>query len=229
MDYDSFKAVWTQHLRDSGLPTLSPPDELVDLRAMCRRYEVGVEPLVRGDAEPFHIAATLGWEWHALQTARSLTSDDDVRMALLGERSKARTEKPWLRVDLTLRATLPEDRLLPMLPATTWRAWAVETISRLDNIERLIPEVDVRERRDGLLEILAWKDTPEVTVHCEADGNLYFSGVSMKAWQSIILPRVLDSADREDPGPDEQLRHMFRRLTAALAAWGEVMDHLRPT
>lgn len=107
-----------------------------------------------------------------MRTARTYTSDDDVRVALLGDRAKVRTEKPWLRVDLALRAALGSSQLLQMPTPATWKAWAVETISRLDSIERLIPEKDVRERKDGL-EILAWKDTPEVTVHCEADGNLY--------------------------------------------------------
>lgn len=228
MNYETFRDLWLQHLRASSLPVLDTPRETLDLSSMSRRHEVVVEPLVRGDAEPFHIAATLGWEWNALHTARTYTSDDDVRVALLGDRAKVRTEKPWLRVDLALRAALGSSQLLPMPTPATWKAWAVETISRLDSIERLIPEKDVRERKDGLIEILAWKDTPEVTVHCEADGNLYFSGVSMSAWQSITLPRVLDDAEREDEGPEVQLRQLFRRLTASLSAWSEVMDHLRP-
>ena len=53
---------------------------------------------------------------------------------------------------------------------------------------------------------------------------------SVNAFQGIDLPRKWNDSEHEpDDDPYEQLRAMFERVRAALYAWGEVMDHLRPS
>lgn len=54
-----------------------------------------------------HISAALEYRWDALQTARTATTEEDMLQELLGldRTRKPRTEKPWLRVDVTLRAS----------------------------------------------------------------------------------------------------------------------------
>jgi hypothetical protein len=69
----------------------------------------------------------LSWRWDALQTARTATREEDVLEELLGRDGyNLVTERPWLRVDVTLRATLPLDSPLPMPGAEAWRRWVAE-------------------------------------------------------------------------------------------------------
>ncbi len=227
LDYDAFKAAWEAHLTESGLPVLGWPTETVNLRTMDRSYSVRVEPLRRDDAEPFFVSAELAWDWSALQAARTTTTEEDALEEFLERRSTIRTGKPWLRVDLVLRATLPIDQPLPMPSQKVWQAWASETMARLDNIERLLPEKDLRERKGGLIEVLAWKGDPELSVRCDAEGRLLLESVKVSAWQGLTLPRAWDDSRKTEPGPDKQLRRMFKRLAGSLNAWSEVMDHLR--
>jgi hypothetical protein len=226
MDYETFKAVFEDALRASHLPVIGWANESLDLESLERTYTVHVEPLRRGDAEPFHTAATVSWRWSALQTARTVHTENELMSELTGRRRHVRTDKPWLRVDLKLSASLMMDKLLPMPSPSTWAAWAEETAGRLDTIERLIPEKDLRQGRGGRLEVLAWRGATEVTVQCDADGALMLSGVTVEAFEVVTLPRADDELERKDPGPEKQLQRMFKRLTASLAAWSEVMDHL---
>ena len=131
----------------------------------------------------FHVSAELGFRWDALQTARTRTSEDDLIRELFGtDRSQyPRTELPWLRVDVTLHASTTWGQEIPMPSAEVWRNWARETVSRLENVEPLLPIEQVRENRKGMLEILAWKSEPELKVLCKEDGALVLSGVEIAA------------------------------------------------
>jgi hypothetical protein len=228
MTYDEFKQSWTMALRESGLPIMGvdPIEETLDLRSMDRTCKSFVEPLGRQDAEPFHITAALEFRWDALQTARTNTTEDDVLHELLGlERTrKPRTELPWLRVDVTLRASTMWGHEIPLPASAAWQRWARETLGRLESIEPVIPVERVREKRNGLPEILAWQSEPELTVLCNPDGTLKLRGVEVATWQAINLPRKWDDSSRKpDRHPGEQLVATFKRLKAALNAWMEAM------
>lgn len=120
-------------------------------------------------AATFNVSAELGFRWDALQTAQTNTSEDDLIRELFGtDRSQyPRTELPWLRVDVTLRASTLWGKEIPLPSAEVWRSWARETVGRLENIEPLLPIEQVRENRKGMLEILAWKSDPELNVLCK--------------------------------------------------------------
>jgi hypothetical protein len=82
MNYESFRAAWTHALRESRLPMIGLyGKETLELRSPDREHKVYVEPLGGQDAAPFHITATLSWDWRALQTARAKTRDEDVLSA----------------------------------------------------------------------------------------------------------------------------------------------------
>lgn len=231
MNYDDFKATFLAALSDSGLPTfgLLSGGEVLDLRSMDRTLTVHVEPMGRQIGGPFHVTGTISWRWDALQTARTATTEEDLLATLLGREGTEHvgTERPWLRVDVKLRATLEAGKSIPMPAAKTWTRWSREAIGRLENVEPLVTEEVTRETADGHHAVLAWQGDPEISVTCNELGELRLESISVRAFQGIDLPRRWDDPELEpDDGPHEQLAAMFHRLRVALYAWGEVMDHL---
>jgi hypothetical protein len=91
------------------------PAETIDLGDMSRTYRIFVKLYRAQRAGLFHVMAELSWRWDALQTARTATREEDVLEELLGRDGYYLvTERPWLRLDVTLKATLPLDSPLPM-------------------------------------------------------------------------------------------------------------------
>lgn len=114
-------------------------------------------------------------------------------------------------------------------PRTAWAHWVRETKGRLDAIEPLIPEESVRENDEGRLEVVGWQDEPKATIVCDDGGALLLESVEVAAFQIIELPSDNDGFDRpSDEEPEEQLRGLFHRVRAALSAWMQTLDHLRP-
>ncbi|MCX5748055.1 MAG: hypothetical protein NT062_36810 [Proteobacteria bacterium] len=233
MNYEQFKDLWTWALRESRLPQFvgEPIRETLDLRSTDRKCQSFLH--VHSDpATTFNVSAELGFGWDALQTARTTTSEGDLIRELFGtDRSQyPRTELPWLRIDVILRASTLWGKEIPLPTAEVWRSWARETVGRLENIEPLLPIEQVRENRKGMLEILAWKSDPELNVLCKPDGTLVLRGVEIAAGQVINLPRKWDDDSRkQDKGPHDQLAALFRRLKASLHGWTMALDHLAPT
>lgn len=232
MDYDEFKRAFLDVLRESRLPTIGPPpnEEVLDLRSTDRTLAVYVEPLDRDIGRPFHVSGKVSFRWNALQAARTRTCEEDLVAELLGDQARhEETERPWLRIDVSVRAGLEWGKGIPMPSQAIWTKWSREALGRLEQIERLVSDDVVREDALGYQAVLAWQGEPEVKATCNARGELRLEAISVSAFQGIDLPRKWSDSEREpDDPPHEQLRAMFDRLKAALHAWGEVMDHLRP-
>jgi hypothetical protein len=196
---------------------------------MDRKAWSAVEPLGRQDNPPFRISAAFEYRWDALQSARTATTEEDLLGGVLGrdDARKVRTDPPWLRVDVTLRASLPYGNGIPMPSPTAWSKWAREAIGRLERIEPVVPAEVTREGRGGRIAILAWQGEPQARVMIAPDGTLRLEEIKLRSWQAIELPRKWDDPSRPpDNPPDQQLVAMFARVKAALNAWMEVMDHL---
>ena len=231
VDYETFRALWLEALRNSLLPPIGlHGTETLDTRNLDRVCTAYVEPLGGQDAAPFHVTAQLSWKWDGLNTVRGTTRDEDVLSEMLGRDQSEDfvTEKPSVRVDIKLRAWTPYDKPLPMPPKAAWSKWAEETVERLDHIEPLLPEEILRENRMGMTEVLGWQGAPKVRAACDPSGVLLLEGVEISAGQLIELPRLLDSPDRLDQGPEAQLAELFGRVRASLTAWMQGLDHLRP-
>ena len=233
MNYNGFKACFLSALRESRLPMIGlEPKEVLDVGSAERTFTVSVEPIDREIGRPFHIAATLSFRWSALQTARTVTCEGDLLAELLGrdDAEPTETERPWLRVDIKLRAGLEWGKGIAMPAASAWAQWSREALGRLEKIERLVSDDVVREMPDGRHAILAWQGDPEVKASCNPRGELRLEAIMVSAFQGVDLPRVWNDSGREpDDDPYDQLEAMFHRVRAALYAWGEVMDHLRPS
>jgi hypothetical protein len=226
--YDDFKTVWEQQVRASKLRRHGFTDETLDTKTLDRSYRVRVEPPEGQESEPFFVTATLSWEWTALQTARTATTEDDTVKELLGVDAARGTEQPQLRVDIELHATLPYGQPIAMPSGSAWAAWSREVLGRLEHIERLLPEQEFRDGAGEWPELLAWQGQPSLTVQCARDGELLLAGVSLDALVMLDLPRQWDSSEEPDEGPEGAIAAMLSRLEGSLRAWGESLDHLRP-
>lgn len=235
MTYEEFKQAWIAARRESGLPLASAHEgeETLELRSLDRIFETFVEPLGGQEAEPFRVSAALSWRWDALLAARSATTEEDMLTEVLGRERvsghKVRTERSPIRMDVTLRASLPYGKAIPMPAPVAWARWASEAHGRLEQFEPLVPKQTTREARDGRVEYLAWQSEPVAKISCGADGSLKLDSVEVAAFELLELPRRWDDPDRkEDPHPAPQLHDLFARVRAALHAWMQAVDHLAP-
>jgi hypothetical protein len=226
MDYDTFRALWHAALSASGLLPFPPrPSEAIDLQGMNRTYRIYVSMPDARRARPFHVTATLSWRWDALHAARSATTEEDLLTELFGRVGyDLVTERPWLRVDVTLNATLPYDAPLPMPDARAWQRWARQVTRRLEPLlPAAFPDVEDEEWEA----ILFWRGDPEAQLRCSPDGQLHLTGVELPSWQGIELPRQWDSPDRpQDDDTEEQLESLFEWVRASLEVWAECLPYL---
>src|ERR1043165_9310493 len=172
--YDEFKALWLLALRESGLRTFGAEalSERLELRATDRIGESVVEPYHRPD--PFTVSAKFRWRWDALHSARTATTEEDMLVELFGrgESASAGTRRPWLRVDISLHASLPLSQPMPLPSKATWALWVRDVIQTLASRAPIIPREGFREDAQGQLEILAYQGEPEAKVLCSPDGEL---------------------------------------------------------
>ena len=232
MTYDELKDAWIAALRESGLRIMGPRliDEALDLRTLDRTCKAFAEPPGTQHAEPFHVTTALEFRWDALQTARTNTTEEDLLQELLGldRTRRPRTELPWLRADVTLRASTMWGHEIALPAAAVWQRWVRETLSQLDDVEPVASVESARRGRSDLLpETLVWQSDPELCVLCKPDGTLRLRGIEISTWQAIYLPRKWDDPDRKpDRHPYDQLAAMCRRVETSLDAWMKALDHL---
>lgn len=135
MTYSTFKSLWHSALDEAGL--LSPydrPDEVIDIGDMNRRYSIrlglrsGPQP-----SEPFTTSCVLSWRWDALQSARTSTTEEDLLTQLHGrdEAADMDTERPWLRVDVELHASLPWGECQKMPGKATWKRFVAAVAKKV--------------------------------------------------------------------------------------------------
>jgi hypothetical protein len=224
MNYHDFRMLWHEALDAAGLlPHPLWPAETLDLRQMSRAYSLYVSLGGGHGARPFYTTAELEWNWNATLSARSATTEEDLLIEVLGQDGyDLVTERPWIRVDVTLNGTLPWDSPLPMPDAPTWRRWVGEVTNRL------APILPIRSEEDEYgVRALSWCGEPEARARCGPDGRLYLRGVYLSAWQGIDLPRQWDNPDRElDDWPEVELADFTSRVNRALQAWESCLKHL---
>jgi len=210
MDYDTFKSLWNSALDEAGLLySIGRPDEAVDLSNMDRRYVAYVRDL--GEAsKPFHVSCKLSWRWPALQSARTSTTEEDMLTQLHGREEAADmdTERPWLRVDVELHASLTLGEGQKMPGKATWKRF-VTAVAK--NVTPLFPVHEIEF--NGGTAVLGWCGQPTATVQCEDDGLVKLTGVELPAYQPILLPRKWDDPKREpDEDPEQELAVFAERF-----------------
>lgn len=114
MAYEEFLAAWEEALRGRRLLSVHDrPEETIDVATMSRSYSVRVGMFIARPSEsaPFTSSMVLEWEWDALMSARSRTTEEDLVTELLGSRKRMATQRSWLRVDVEFAGMLPIDHL----------------------------------------------------------------------------------------------------------------------
>lgn len=135
---------------------------------------------------------------------------------------RSRPVPPWLRIDVTLRGSLPYDSPIPLPAPARWRRWTAEVADRLGPLLPIDSDMD-----EHGLRVLSSRSEPEAHLHCHPNGQLFLSQVELSAWQSIDLPRHWDDPERPvDPEPDEQLFDLADRVRQALQAWAHCLPYL---
>lgn len=227
MRYDEFMRLWHAGMSAAKLHRQHSTTESIEVGGMDRCFETYVEPSGGQQTPPFYVTAKLSFAWSALQERRATYSEEQVVRDVMGDEGEAQdTERPWLRIDVGLSATVTNGVALPFPSKAQCETWIRAVRRRLEGAERLLADDVVEERDDGKLAILAWQDEPKLEVSVRGDGSLALHAVSLEAWQSVRLPRRWEDSSRDDdPSPD--LAAMFHRVRTSMQAWMESLDHLR--
>jgi hypothetical protein len=225
MEYEKLRRIWHEALAQAGLMSmlLQTPLETIDLADLSRSYKINVTLGHRQSEGAFHISASLGWEWNALQATRSRFREEEVLTELMGQQASGLdTIPPWLRIDCTLRGSLPYNAPVLLPDPIRWQQWTAEVADRL---EPLLP-VDSNMDEHGL-KVLSSRSEPEAHLRCHPGGQLFLRRVELSAWQSVELPRNWDNPERPlDPDPENELFNFADRVRQALQVWGQCLPHL---
>ncbi len=226
MDYNNFRSLWHETLKSTHLATTHPlcPNETIDTRTMDRSYSLFIQWQRKSQRDDkFHVTAHLRWRWDALLSARFSTTEEDMLMQIYGDFDiHEDTEQPWLRVDVTLHATMPYGQPMPLPYQNSWFNWVRAVQSQ---VSPFLWAADDGETRDDS-EIPSWCGTPEAEFHCEPTGEIFLKGVNLSAFRGINLPRQWDHPDKWDEQPEKQLVDFFQRVKSALAAWEDCLRFL---
>jgi hypothetical protein len=216
MNYQEFRDLWHETLREARLQIPYPigPTEKIDLSNMSRSYECVIHAGLRPKSEPFHLSVKIEWDWDATISARYETTEEDMLMQIFGEFGihTEDTIPPWLRMDVSLHASMPYDTAYPLPSLDQWQRW-VRQVS--DELQSILP---TSYDEDG--GVYAYSDPIQAGVRLLEDGRLNLESVTFKAWQAIKLPRQWDDPEKGDPSPAAELRDFALRISRAMS----VMD-----
>lgn len=211
MRYDEFRDRWREALQEAGLLShFDRPEETIDLTTTARRWEVRLLPR---DVEPFSVGATISFLWDPFDSARSYTCEEDLLTELLGRGARRTTQRRFLRVDITLRARLPYGSTTAMPASDVWVPWVACVEDGLD--EALTPK---RRRRTAEPH---WRGDLEIVGRTTAELDFCFDGMSVSAYEMILVPRDWDDPVRREKEPSAHARigELAERYRAALDAW----------
>ena len=227
MNHDAFMSAWLDTLRAAGLLGYpDAPEDLIDVGNMARKYSLRVGMGAKQSAEPFLATMRLGWTWSPILAARVHTNEEDLLTELLGrEQAEAVvTERPWIRVDVELHASLPWGKPLRLSDTRSLGRWTRGVLVALEPMLRSRTEVSPR----GLRAVHAHLGEPEARVQCGSEGELLLLGVEVAAWRAVSLPRVSEVDDLLGGGTMSELDRLGRDAKAALAAWMGSLAGLLP-
>lgn len=223
MRYDEFRDRWQVALRSARLLAHHDrPEETIDLITTERRWKL--RPLAR-PVDPFHAGATISFRWCPFDSARSFTCEEDLLTELFGRRAGRSTQPRQMRVDIALGATLPYGSTTPIPAPDVWLPWVASVGQELDDA------LTARRRQKG--SDIAWRGDLELEGRTSPDGAFVLHGVSVSAFEMIVVPRIWDDPKRRarEASAGEQIDGLARRFRGALDAWtasiGELVRWLR--
>ena len=211
MRYDEFRDRWQRALHAAGLLShFDRPEETIDLTTTARRWEVRLLPR---DVEPFSVGATIIFSWGPFASARSYTSEEDLLTELLGQGARRTTQRRLLRVDIAFRARLPYGSTAAMPASDVWVPWVASVEDGLD--EAFTP----KRRRQA--EEPHWRGDLEIAGRTTAERDFCFDGMSVSAFEMVVVPRNWDDPVRreKEPSAHDRIQGLAERYRAALDVW----------
>ncbi len=212
MNYQEFRDLWHDTLRAAHLQIPYPigPTERINLRNMSRSYELVIYGGMHPKCEPFHVTASITWDWDATLSARYATTEEDMLMEIYGDFGihDDDTVSPILRMDVCLSAGVVYGTVYPMPELPQWQRWVKQAS---DELQSLMP---TGYEEDG--GICAYSDPIQASVKLLEDGRLNLESVTFKTWQAIKLPRQWDDPEKWDPSPVDELRDFANRIARAM-------------
>ena len=214
MNYQEFRDLWHDALRRVHLQIPYPigPTERINLRDMSRSYELVVYGGLHPKCEPFHLTASIAWDWDATLSARYATTEEDMLMQIFGDFGihDHDTVPPLLRMDVCLSAGVLYGTVYPMPALPQWQRWVRQAS---DELQLILP---TGYDEDG--GICAFSDPIQASVKLLEDGRLNLESMTFKAWQAIKLPRQWDDPEKKDPSPVGELQDFANRIARAMNA-----------
>lgn len=212
MNYQEFRDLWHAALKAARLQIPYPigPTEQINLRDMSRSYELIIYGGANPKCEPFHLTATIEWDWDATLSARYETTEEDMLMQVFGDFGihDDDTVPPRLRMDVSLSAGVMHGTVYPMPALARWQRWVRQAS---DELQSLLP---TGYEEDGGM--CAYSDPLQASVKRLDDGQLGLERVTFKAWQAVALPRQWDDPEKSDPYPENVLLDFAKRIARAL-------------
>jgi len=196
------------------------PTERINLHDMSRSYELEIYGGMHPNSKPFHLTATIAWEWDTTLSARYATTEEDMLMLIFGDSGIHTEDKvpPQLRMDVCLSAGVPYGTVFPMPKFGQWQRW-VRQVS--DELQLILP---TGYDEDG--GIYAYSDPIQANVKLLEDGRLNLESMTFKAWQAIKLPRQWDDPEKRDPSPVGELQDFASRIAKTMSAMENGLAHL---
>jgi hypothetical protein len=223
MRYDEFRDRWQAALRTARLLAhYDRPEETINLTTTARKWRVHLLPR---PVEPFHAGATIGFRWDPLDAARSYTCEEDLLTELFGRRAWRSTQPRLVRVDIAFRAALPYGSTTPIPAPDVWLPWVASVEEKLDDA------LTAQRRRKGTVN--AWRGDLEIEGRTSPDGAFSLHGMSVVAYEMIVLPRIWDDPKRRarEASADARIDGLAKRFRGAVDAWtasvGELVRWLR--
>jgi len=228
MRYEEFRDRFETALQQAGLLNvhLAEATETIDVKSTNRLWRVWVGHTLGRDTEPFQVSGKISFRWSPSNTARSNTCEEDLLTELYDRNEHSTDTVPRLvRVDISLRATLPYGSTTPMPAPEVWRSWSDSVEVGLDDA---FPRADADQENRLLPAVLGWRSDVEVESRCTEDGELLLEGVSVSAFRLVPVPRVWDDSEKREKEPDggEHLVELAGRIKAAMDEWSGTLVEL---
>lgn len=216
MRYAEFRNRLENALREVGLFVHDADRvETINLADTVRQWKAYIRRSAPPSAEPFFVSAEISFRWTPFDAARSYTCEEDLYAELLGRRRElARTARRWTRVDLSLRANLPDGSTTSMPEPHAFAAWS-------SSIEEKAHAAfsEIKERNGRIVAVLGAHGDLQVEVRCKPDGIVSLKGVAISGFRMVRVPRVWD-----DPGRREAERDPYAALARLAGTFEAILD-----
>jgi hypothetical protein len=216
--YADFRVRFEGALQDAGLfRGADRRVETIDLGDGVWHWELTIGMPDARAAEPFYVSAVIAFTWDPINAARAYTTEEDLLEAVVGRRPRpVRTERRWVRVDLSLHARLPYGSTTPLPGPQLFTGWTAAVEQHMD-----ATFTEIKEKQGRIVAILGGDTDLDVRAQYKSGGVLSLNGVSISAFRIVHVPRVWDDPARREAerNANDELNGVAQMFRTALDDW----------